>query len=361
MDIALFDFDLPEDRIALRPAEPRGSARLLHVHGGGLTDAKVGDLDALLRPGDHLVFNDTKVIPARLYGKRGEASIEITLHMQKGPTVWEVFARPAKKLRDGDILTFGTVEAKVISVGDAGARTVQFDVAAEAMMPTLSEIGSMPLPPYIASKRAVDDRDTDDYQTILADKEGAVAAPTAGLHMTDAMLHALQTRGIDYSTVTLHVGAGTFLPVKADDTDDHVMHSEWGEISAETAARLNSVRKAGGRIVAVGTTSMRLLESAADDQGVLLPFSDTTDIFITPGYAFRGVDVLMTNFHLPKSTLFMLISAFSGRKRMLAAYRHAVDSHYRFYSYGDACLLECLDDIDEETSQSDLLQSGGTA
>ncbi len=346
MDVSLFDFDLPEERIALRPAEPRGSARLLSVREGGLHDHHVRDLAALLRPGDHLVLNNTKVIPARLFGRRGEAGVEVTLHLQTGPTTWEVFAKPARKLKLGDVLSFGDVQAEVIEIGEGGARTLAFGVTPERMIPTLSEIGVMPLPPYIASKRQIDGRDDDDYQTIMASREGAVAAPTAGLHMTEELFDALAARDIGTSEVTLHVGAGTFLPVKADDTDDHKMHSEWGEITADVADTLNAVRARGGRIVSVGTTSLRLLESAASEDGRIQPFSDVTDIFITPGYTFRGVDVLMTNFHLPKSTLFMLVSAFSGRKRMLAAYRHAIDTGYRFYSYGDACLLDRLEDID---------------
>jgi len=342
MDISLFDFDLPEDRIALRPAVPRDSARLLRITPDSdrlLADHVVSQLSDLLQPGDVLVSNDTKVIPARLFGQRGEAHVEVTLHMQIGATEWKVFSRPARKLRLGDTLQFDDVTAEVSAVGDAGERTLYFDVSAADMMPTLSRLGELPLPPYIASKRAVDDQDNDDYQTIFAQKEGAVAAPTAGLHFTPELLQRLDDRGVSRETITLHVGAGTFLPVKVDNTDDHVMHAEWGQITADVAQRLNKARKNGGRLIAVGTTSLRLLESAVRDDGVIQPFMDTTDIFITPGYKFKAVDMLMTNFHLPKSTLFMLVSAFAGLDEMQQAYAHAVAQNYRFYSYGDSSLL----------------------
>ncbi len=348
MRTADFDFDLPEDRIALRPVEPRDSARLLVVKDGALDDRIVRDLPDLLQPGDALVFNDTRVIPARLSGVRtrpgpdGEAltvDVEATLHHRDAPDVWSAFMKPGKRLKPGDRVDFADLTAVIEAKGDDGLITLRFDRSGPALDDAIREIGVMPLPPYIAAKRAEDDRDRSDYQTVYAAHDGSVAAPTAGLHFTPGLLDALRTRGISTHAVTLHVGAGTFLPVKADDTADHKMHSEWGTVSEETAASLNAVRASGGRIVCVGTTSLRLLESAATPDGVIHPFHDDTAIFITPGYRFRAVDVLMTNFHLPKSTLFILVSAFTGLETMKTAYAHAIQTGYRFYSYGDGSLL----------------------
>lgn len=353
MRVDLFDFDLPEDRIALRPAEPRDSARLLVVRPGeGLEDRRIADLPGLLDPGDLLVLNDTKVIPAQLAGIRrrdaGIAEIDATLHMRIAPDRWKAFVRPAKRLAVGDRISFGhdsnacflgKLEATVAEKGDAGEVTLAFDLSGVFLDEALQAVGHVPLPPYIASKRPDDDRDRSDYQTMYAREEGAVAAPTAGLHFTPALFDALDKRGVQRAFVTLHVGAGTFLPVKADDTVDHRMHAESGTVSAEVAAAVNATRAKGNRVVAVGTTSLRLLETAAAEDGKLSAWSGSTDIFITPGYRFRIVDALMTNFHLPRSTLFMLVSAFSGLETMRAAYRHAIDNDYRFYSYGDAGLL----------------------
>jgi len=341
MDVSAFDFDLPRDLIAERPATPRESAKLLHVQPQALSDHHVGDLPALLRPDDLLVFNDTRVIPARLKGRRGEAGIEVTLHERIGLSVWKVFARPAKKLKPGDIVRFAEdFQAEVAEKGEAGEVTLAFNQSGDALMLALEAHGEMPLPPYIKREAGADEQDKRDYQTIFARDPGAVAAPTAGLHFTPGLLAALADRGIGHETLTLHVGAGTFLPVKVDDTRDHKMHSERGVVTAEAAARINQARAAGRRIVAVGTTALRLLESAADENGVLHPFDQATDIFITPGYRFKIVDALMTNFHLPKSTLFMLVSAFAGLERMKSAYAHAMANGYRFYSYGDTSLLE---------------------
>ncbi|RAU21699.1 tRNA preQ1(34) S-adenosylmethionine ribosyltransferase-isomerase QueA [Paramagnetospirillum kuznetsovii] len=340
MKVDDFDFDLPRELIAERPAEPRGSARLLHVGAQGLIDGRVAELAGMLKPGDVMVFNDTRVIPARLFGRRGEAGVEVTLHQRVALDSWKAFARPAKKLRPGDRVDFGHgFSAAVVEKGEAGEVTLRFDQSGEALLAALEEFGRMPLPPYIRKGQA-DERDKGDYQTVFARAKGAVAAPTAGLHFTPDLLAELDARGVRRVTVTLHVGAGTFLPVKVDDTADHRMHSEIGVISADAAAAVNAAKSAGGRVVAVGTTSARLLESAADETGCLHPFDAATDIFITPGYRFRLVDVLMTNFHLPRSTLFMLVSAFMGLDRMKSAYEHAKASGYRFYSYGDACLLE---------------------
>ena len=353
MRVDLFDFDLPDARIALRPAEPRDAARLLVVKPGeGLRDRVVRDLPGLLRAGDALVFNDTRVIPAQLTGLRRRegslAQIDATLHMRLGPDRWKAFVRPAKRLVAGDRIAFGhqsnlclmgSLDATVEEKGEAGEVTLAFDLTGPALDEAIRTAGHVPLPPYIASKRDEDARDREDYQTIYAREEGAVAAPTAGLHFTPELFAALDAAGIERHFVTLHVGAGTFLPVKADDTDDHRMHAETGYVPAQTAAALNAVKRRGGRIVAVGTTSLRLLESAAGDGGELAGWSGATEIFITPGYRFRAADMLMTNFHLPRSTLFMLVSAFSGLETMRAAYDHAIRSGYRFYSYGDASLL----------------------
>jgi len=340
MKVDDFDFDLPRDFIAERPAQPRDSARMLHLGAGPLADLGVRDLPGLLRAGDVMVFNDTSVIPARLVGKRGEAGIEVTLHQRTLPDTWKVFARPAKKLRPGDCVHFASdLSAQVVEKGEAGEVTLRFNQTGEALLAAIERHGRMPLPPYIRKGEA-DDRDRADYQTVFAASKGAVAAPTAGLHFTPELLAAIDARGVQRVTVTLHVGAGTFLPVKVDDTDDHRMHEEIGIVSAEAAATVNAARARGGRVVAVGTTALRLLESASDSLGTLGPFDRPTDIFITPGYRFRLVDVLLTNFHLPRSTLFMLVSAFSGLERMRAAYDHAKAAGYRFYSYGDCCLLE---------------------
>ncbi|MEA1014785.1 tRNA preQ1(34) S-adenosylmethionine ribosyltransferase-isomerase QueA [Sphingosinicella sp. LY1275] len=339
MRVDLFDFDLPAERIALRPASPRDSARLLLVEGDRLDDRVVTDLPALLAPGDVLVFNDTRVIPAQLEGRRGEASIGATLHKREGVREWRAFVRNAKRVRDGDRIDFGHgVTALAGAKAADGSILLEFE-GAEPVELLLERAGRMPLPPYIAGKRETDARDAEDYQTMFAREKGAVAAPTAALHFTPGLMQAFVDAGVGHETLTLHVGAGTFLPVKADDTDDHVMHSEWGRIDAATADRLNAVRSGGGRLVAVGTTSLRLLESAAGDDGVIRPFEGDTAIFITPGYRFKAVDGLVTNFHLPKSTLFMLVSALMGRERMQAAYAHAIATGYRFYSYGDASLL----------------------
>ncbi|MBN8817852.1 MAG: tRNA preQ1(34) S-adenosylmethionine ribosyltransferase-isomerase QueA [Sphingomonas sp.] len=339
MRVDLFDFDLPPERIALRPASPRDAARMLVVAGDTLRDAVVRDLPGLLRAGDCLVFNDTRVIPAQLEGRRGEARIGVTLHKRLGPRDWQVFVRNAKRVRQGDIIAFAAdVEAQAGARDEDGGMTLSF-LGDEPVELLLERAGQMPLPPYIASKRATDEKDREDYQTMFARESGAVAAPTAALHFTPALMDALASAGIEHETLTLHVGAGTFLPVKAEDTDDHRMHAEWGRIDGATADRLNAVRADGGRIIAVGTTSLRLLESAAGEDGIIRPFADETRIFITPGYRFRAVDGLMTNFHLPRSTLFMLVSALMGTERMQAAYAHAIRDGYRFYSYGDSSLL----------------------
>ncbi len=341
MDVSAFDFELPRALIAERPQTPREAAKLLHVGPAALDDAHVGDLPTLLRPGDLLVLNDTKVIPARLRGRRGTAGIEVTLHERLGLSLWKAFARPAKKLAAGDVVRFAEgFSAAVAEKGEAGEVTLAFDCGGDALMAALEAHGELPLPPYIKREHGADEQDRRDYQTIYARDPGAVAAPTAGLHFTPALLQALERRGIGRETLTLHVGAGTFLPVKVEDTRDHKMHAERGVITAAAAARINAARAAGGRIVAVGTTALRLLESAADDSGQLHPFDGATEIFITPGYRFRMVDVLMTTFHLPRSTLFMLVSAFAGLERMRSAYAHAMTHGYRFYSYGDASLLE---------------------
>ena len=339
MRVDLFDFALPQDRIALRPAVPRDSAKLLRVAGDQISDHVVGDLPGLLGPNDILVFNDTKVIPAQLTGTRGDAKIGATLHKRVDLRRWQAFIRNAKRLRVGEIVDFGMdVSAEAEAKLDDGSFILRF-LGEEPVEVLLERAGTMPLPPYIASKRAIDERDADDYQTMFAREKGAVAAPTAALHFTDGLLAALADVGVRSEILTLHVGAGTFLPVKVDETDDHQMHSEWGRIDAETAGRLNAARQAGGRVIAVGTTSLRLLESATGEDGIIKPFEGDTDIFITPGYKFRAIDGLMTNFHLPKSTLFMLVSALMGLETMQAAYAHAIAGGYRFYSYGDSSLL----------------------
>jgi len=339
MNVDLFDFDLPPERIALRPAAPRDSARMLVLDGAETRDRLVGDLPGELRAGDLLVFNDTRVIPAQLEGRRGQAKIGATLHKREGPRRWRAFIRNAKRLSEGDSIDFGAgVIATALDREEDGSFALEF-AGHEPVELLLARAGRMPLPPYIAARRPTDARDADDYQTMFADEPGAVAAPTAALHFTPDLIERLGAAGIGHVTLTLHVGAGTFLPVKAADTDDHRMHAEWGRIDAATADRINAARIHGGRVIAVGTTSLRLIESAADETGHVHPFEGDTSIFITPGKPIRGIDGLMTNFHLPRSTLFMLVSALMGTDRMQAAYAHAIASGYRFYSYGDASLL----------------------
>jgi len=354
MLLADFDFELPQDRIALRPASPRDAARLLVVAPGApMRDLLVRDLPGELRPGDVLVANDTKVIPARLKGvrHRGESQVrvEATLHRRLSPHRWTAFMRPGKKLAPGDRIVFGessdracllgALDATVADKGEGGELTLSFDLAGPDLDAAIAERGAMPLPPYIAALRDEDERDRADYQTVYAVEDGSVAAPTAGLHFTPDLLERLRAMGVATEFVTLHVGAGTFLPVKTESVAEHRMHPEWGEVDVATATRLNAARAAGGRIISVGTTSLRLLESATGEDGVIRPFADETAIFITPGYRFRAVDGLMTNFHLPRSTLFMLVAAFAGLEPMRAAYAHAIETGYRFYSYGDASLL----------------------
>ena len=341
MRVDLFDFDLPPENIALRPARPRDAARMLLVPGstGPLADHHVRDLPGLLRAGDVLVFNDTRVIPAQLEGRRGEARIGATLHKRIDLRRWQAFIRNGKRLRAGDEIQFpADVTALAETRHDDGSWTLAFG-GDEPVEVLLERAGRMPLPPYIAGKRDTDEADKQDYQTMFAARDGAVAAPTAALHFTPQLMAALAEAGIGHETLTLHVGAGTFLPVKADDTADHQMHAEWGRIDAATADRLNAARARGGRVIAVGTTSLRLLESAAGDDKMIRPFEGDTAIFITPGYRFKGIDGLMTNFHLPKSTLFMLVSALMGLERMRHVYAHAIATGYRFYSYGDSSLL----------------------
>ena len=339
MRVDLFDFELPPERIALRPARPRDGARLLVVEGEQMSDRGVLDLPSLLRPSDVLVFNDTKVIPAQLEGRRGEARIGATLHKREGPREWWAFIRNAKRLRPGDNVDFGEhVTASAVERGDDGAMLLHFH-GDEPVVTLLERAGRMPLPPYISSRRAADAADRDDYQTMFANEKGAVAAPTAALHFTDRLIAALDERGVSRETLTLHVGAGTFLPVKAETVNEHRMHAEWGRIDEATAKRLNAVRASGGRLIAVGTTSLRLIESAADEEGTIRPFEGDTAIFITPGYRFKAIDGLITNFHLPRSTLFMLVSALMGLDVMKRAYAHAIEAGYRFYSYGDSSLL----------------------
>src|SRR6516165_4962528 len=352
-----FDFELPEDRIALRPAVPRDTARLLVVRpdaAAQFEDRAVGDLPALLRAGDAIVVNDTKVIAANLRGRRigraggGEPAITATLTRRLDGSRWQALVRPAKRLAQGDVVRFGSegrvcfldqLDATVEAKGEGGEITFAFAFHGPALDQALAERGDVPLPPYVAVRRAADEQDRTDYQTMFAREEGSVAAPTAGLHFTDPIVQALAAHGIVLHSVTLHVGAGTFLPVKTDDTSGHTMQSEWGSVSAETAAALNAVRRHGGRVVAVGSTALRLLESAAAEDGTIASFSGETALFITPGYHFGAADVMLTNFHLPRSTLFMLVCAFAGLSTMQHTYAHAIESGYRFYSYGDACLL----------------------
>jgi S-adenosylmethionine:tRNA ribosyltransferase-isomerase len=337
-----FDFDLPRERIASHPCEPRDAARLLFIPAAGrFENRQVADLPALLRTGDLLVFNDTKVIPARLVGRRGAASVEVTLYRDLGGGAWRAFAKGARRLRAGDCLVFADgFAADVAKKHPEGDVTLRFELEAGAFHEALSRYGTMPLPPYIKRPRDGDPRDRSDYQTLFARAQGAGAAPTAGLHFTPALLEALARNGIGWTTLTLHVGPGTFLPVKVADPRDHPMHAEWGVLSPETAERIAAAKREGGRIVAVGTTSLRLIESAAAENGEIRPFAGETRLFIMPGYRFRAIDMLMTNFHLPRSTLLMLVAALAGLERIRTAYAHAIAAGYRFFSYGDACLIE---------------------
>ncbi|MGB0411614.1 MAG: tRNA preQ1(34) S-adenosylmethionine ribosyltransferase-isomerase QueA [Pikeienuella sp.] len=338
-----FDFTLPEDLIALRPARPRRSARMLVADGAGQAITVFDRLADHLRPSDLIVFNDTKVLPARLNGIRhrgdAEAAIEATLLKRTAPDEWRALAKPGKRLKQGDVIAFGPLSAVVEAKEDAGAVRLRFDQSGPALDQAVAEIGAPPLPPYIATRRQTDEADDQDYQTLFAAKPGAVAAPTASLHFEPEVMETLSAKGVLDTRVTLHVGGGTFLPIKVDDTKDHVMHAEWGEVTEATAEAVNRARRDGGRIIAAGTTALRLLETASDEQGVLRPWIGDTDIFITPGYKWRQVDGLITNFHLPRSTLFMLVSGFMGLERMQEIYAHAMKNRMRFYSYGDASLL----------------------
>ncbi|WDI30256.1 tRNA preQ1(34) S-adenosylmethionine ribosyltransferase-isomerase QueA [Hyphococcus flavus] len=346
MRVDLFDFELPPERIALTPASPRDSARLLHVRQNGLDDRVVRELPSILKRGDLLVTNDTKVIPAQLFGKRAArcggkpVSIEATLHKDLGGGSWRAFVRPAKRLKDEDVIIFSDALSATVKKRDGAEAELAFNVAPEKFQTALEQAGVMPLPPYIARKRPANETDRKNYQTMFADEAGSVAAPTAGLHFTPQLLDHLEANDIQHVSITLHVGAGTFLPVSVEDTTNHKMHAEWGEITQEQSELINTTRAKGGRIIAVGTTSLRLMESAVDENGIVRPFANETDIFITPGYRIKSADMLMTNFHLPRSTLFMLVCAFAGTETMKSAYAHAIDQQYRFYSYGDACLLE---------------------
>lgn len=349
MRVSDFDFELPEERIALRPARPRDAARLLHVSSrGALADRGVLDLPDLLQPGDLMVFNDTRVIPAALKARRaarpvgggGAVTVEVNLHKRLAPDIWRAFVRPAKLLKMGDAIEFGGFAAEVRETPQGGDTLLLFDRAGAELDAAIAAEGVPPLPPYIASKRGVDAQDVEDYQTLFAREDGSVAAPTAGLHFTDRLFAALDARGVERCHVTLHVGAGTFLPVRAEDTEDHTMHAEWCTVSPQASDAINAAKRAGRRVVPVGTTALRTLESLAPQAGRIAPGSRDTDIFITPGYDFRITDALLTNFHLPRSTLFMLVSALAGLPVMQRAYAHAIAQDYRFYSYGDACLIE---------------------
>lgn len=342
MKTDIFTFDMPESLIANAPVDPRDSARLLHIDAhGGLTDYTVADLDKLLRPDDVLIFNDTKVIPARLYGTRGQAQIELTLFKQVDLSCWETLIKNSRRLKIGDVITFtNDFNATVLNKDAAGPVLVKFNKKGADLMAALHSVGTMPLPPYIKRLRGGKESDKADYQTIYARAEGAVAAPTAGLHFTPELFERLDKKGIERLFVTLHVGGGTFLPVKVDDTDKHKMHAEFGVLTPEVADKINAAKKQGRRIVTIGTTSLRLLESAADENGIVHPFEGETSIFITPGYKFKATDVMFTNFHLSGSTLFMLVCAFAGIDRMKEAYQYAISHQYRFFSYGDACLIE---------------------
>ena len=342
MRVDLFDFDLPRDRIASRPAVPRDASGLLVVRADGrLEHRRFRDLPSLLRPRDLLVINDTRVIPARLAARRGGAGVEITLTRPLDSERWLALARPARKLAEGAVLDIAPgFGARVVAKGARGEATLVFDTDGRPLEELLERHGAAPLPPYVKRPRGADERDRSDYQTVYAARPGAVAAPTAGLHFTPGLFRRLEHRGIDTTEVTLHVGPGTFRPVLAVDTESHGMEAEWGRVGARACERVHAARAAGGRVVAVGSTSLRLLETAARADGRVTPFEGSTALFVTPGYRFRAVDLLITNFHLPRSTLFMLVCAFAGLERMKAAYGEAVASGYRFYSYGDACLLE---------------------
>ncbi|EJW21733.1 S-adenosylmethionine:tRNA ribosyltransferase-isomerase [alpha proteobacterium IMCC14465] len=366
MQVEAFDFNLPEELIALRPASPRDSAKLLHVASdGNLSDKIIRDLPSYFSKGEVLVVNDTRVIPAKLTGTRlrdsasnsaseteqnSGAQIDLNLIERQGASMWKCLLKPAKKVRSGDVISFADAEGgsyiATVREKEQGEALIDFNLSLEKMDEVLGLIGSMPLPPYIAGRRTPDEKDNQDYQTLFAEHDGAVAAPTAGLHFTPELQAKLENIGVEICRVTLHVGAGTFLPIKVEDTNHHKMHAEWGEVKPETADRLNAAKQNGFKICCVGTTSLRLLESAARDDGLIAPFAAPTDIFIKPGYQFKAADRLLTNFHLPKSTLFMLVSAFSGLATMKKAYDHAVHSRYRFYSYGDACLLELTEKMD---------------
>ena len=344
LPVSDFDFDLPEESIALRPVRPRRAARMLHAENGAIADRSMADLPSVLREGDVLVFNDTRVLPVQLSGQRIRAdsavNVDATLIERIDAGTWRAFAKPGRRLKQGDTLVFSdALDAEIVSKGDDGTLILRFSIDGATLDETVASIGAMPLPPYIAGKRAADERDFEDYQTIHARRDGAVAAPTAALHFDAVLMEELKGAGIEIATVTLHVGAGTFLPVKADTTSGHVMHSETGEIDAETAERLNAAKGSGGRVIGVGTTSLRVLETATDEAGRIGAWRGSTDIFITPGYRFRMIDGLVTNFHLPRSTLMMLVSALMGTKQIRTIYRHAISEGYRFYSYGDGSLL----------------------
>lgn len=342
MRLSDFDYDLPQERIAAEPASPRDAAKMLDLCGAGFIDRHVRDLPDCLNAGDILVVNNTRVLPARLVGKRGEAKINITLHQRADEAVWHAFAKPAKKLRLDDVVVFSPdLSATVIAIGDDGERSLSFSQSGDALDKALEEVGVMPLPPYIPRPDGVRDDDADHYQTMFAARNGAVAAPTAGLHFTPDLMQRLKDKGVVIAEVTLHVGAGTFLPVKVDNVRDHKMHAEWGEISTETASLINDAKGNGRRVIAVGTTSLRILEACWQEHQAVKAYQAETDLFITPGFRFGVVDMLMTNFHLPKSTLLMLVSAFTGQSRVNDAYRHAIDHDYRFFSYGDSCLMTC--------------------
>lgn len=341
MQVSLFEFKLPQENIATEPMNPRENAKLLHICPNELADLHIRNIPDLFEKGDLLVFNDTKVIPAKVNGLRGEAKISVNLLKQISLNEWAVLAKPAKRLKIGDIFTIADdFHATVKEKQENGQIILEFNVSGTEFYSKLEENGQMPLPPYIKREQAGEESDTDNYQTIYAKHKGAVAAPTAGLHFTENLMQQLQDKGIKFAFTTLHVGAGTFLPVKVDDTEDHEMHSEFCILNEETANLINKTKKSGKKVIAIGTTSLRVLESATDEQGIIHPYNQETNIFITPGYKFRMVDKLMTNFHLPSSTLFMLVSAFSGLENMQAAYNHAIENKYRFYSYGDSCLLE---------------------
>ena len=340
MQLCDFDYELPQDRIAAEPANPRDAARMLDMRGDGFIDRIVADLPDCLNAGDLLVVNNTRVLPARLTGKRGEAKINITLHQRVDAQCWRAFAKPAKKLRLDDVVVFSeNLTATVSHIGDDGERSLTFNQSGDALDQALEQVGVMPLPPYIPRPDGIKDDDAENYQTMFAARNGAVAAPTAGLHFTPRLYERLADRGVEFAEVTLHVGAGTFLPVKVDDVRTHKMHTEWGEISAETAAKIKDTQARGNKVVAVGTTSLRILEACFKDHGDVRAYQAETDLFIIPGFQFGVVDMLMTNFHLPKSTLLMLISAFTGKDHVDAAYAHAIETGYRFFSYGDSCLM----------------------